>query len=456
MSGGIREQIREALQAGAASVSELHARHLNPTFIEALGLFGFRRHYVRAEGLSLWDDQGREVLDFLAGYGAISLGHNHPDVRGAIEEVLQACPPQFLLVAPPPLAAELARRLISLAPCGLDLCFFGSSGSEAVEGALKLARLATKRKRFVSAERSYHGTTLGALAVTGSERHRRPFEPLLQDASFVPFADTSAIEAELRRRDVAAVILEPMQGEGGMHPAPAGYLKEVSALCLRYGALLVLDEVQTGLGRCGRMFACEEEGVEPDVILLAKGLSGGLVPISALITRKSLWQRAYGTLERYDLHCSTFGGGALACAAALATLEVIRRDGLVEAAAQQGEYLLQQILAATAGHPLIKEVRGRGLLLGIELDAPAGKIGKDLAGQWLVVGLLERGMLVQVCADAAGVVRVQPPLTVTREAIDRFAAALKDTLAEHATGRWKSVTAAAARAVRTTTARAFG
>jgi putrescine aminotransferase len=454
MSGGIREQIREALEAGAASVSDLHARHLNPTFIEALGLFGFRRHYVRAEGLSLWDDQGKEVLDFLAGYGAISLGHNHPDVRGAIEEVLRACPPQFHLVAPQPLAAELARRLVSLAPGGLDLCFFGSSGSEAVEGALKLARLSTKRKRFVSAERSYHGTTLGALSVTGSDRHRKLFEPLLE-ASFVPFGDTAAIEQQLRRRDVACVILEPMQGEGGMYPAPAGYLKDVSALCRRYGALLVLDEVQTGLGRCGRMFACEEEGVEPDVILLAKGLSGGLAPISAIITRKSLWQRAYGTLERYDLHCSTFGGGAVACAAALATLEVIRRDGLVQASAQQGEYLRQQILAATAGHPLIKEVRGRGLLLGIDLDAPAGEIGKDLAGQWLVVGLLERGMLVQVCADATGVVRVQPPLTVTREAIDRFAKALKDTLAEHATGRWKSVTSAAVRAMRTTAARAF-
>ena len=184
---GIREQIRQALEADAASVCNLHAQHLNPTFIEALGLFGFRRHYVRAEGLSLWDDAGHEVLDFLAGYGAISLGHNHPDVRAAVEEVLQARPPQFLLVAAQPLAAELARRLAELAPGGLDLCFFASSGSEAVEGAMKLARLATHRARFVSALRSYHGTTLGALSVTGSERHRRPFGPLLSDVAFVPF-----------------------------------------------------------------------------------------------------------------------------------------------------------------------------------------------------------------------------------------------------------------------------
>ncbi len=456
MSGDIREQIRAALQAGAASVKSLHAQHLSPTFIEALGLFGFGRHYQRAEGLSLFDDQGREVLDFLGGYGAVSLGHNHPDVRAAIEEVLLSQPPQFLLFAPQPLAAELARRLVALAPAGLDLCFFASSGSEAVEGALKLARLATRRRRFVSALGSYHGTTMGALSVTGSERHRQPFEPLLEDASFVPFGDAAAVERELRKRDVAALILEPMQGEGGMRPPPAGYLAEVSRLCRRYGTLLVLDEVQTGLGRCGKMFASDEQGVEPDVILLAKGLSGGLVPISALITKKPLWQRAYGTLQRYDLHCSTFGGGALACAAALATLEVIHRDGLVEASARHGQYLRERIAAVTAGHPLVKEVRGQGLLLGIELDAPAGGVGKDLAGQWLVVGLLERGVLVQVCADATGVVRVQPPLTVTGEAIDRFAAALQATLAEHATGRWASVASAAARAVKTSTARAFG
>src|SRR5207244_3366057 len=177
--------------------------------------------------------------------------------------------------------------------------------------------------------------------------------------------------------------LERIGGSGRGNEARA------ARLCRRYGALLVLDEVQTGLGRCGRMFACEEEAVEPDVLLLAKGLSGGIAPISALITRRGLWERAYGTLDRYDLHCSTFGGGAVACAAAIATLEVIRRDGLVEAAARSGGYLREKIAAATAGHPLVREVRGRGLLWGIELDAPAGGMGQDLAGQWLVVGMLE-------------------------------------------------------------------
>lgn len=451
----IREQIRQALSRPASDTRQLHADHLNPTFIEALDLLGFGRDFVRAEGLSLWDQEGHEVLDFLAGYGAVSLGHNHPDVRAAIEEVLQARSPHFLLVSPQPLAAELAKRLSQIAPGDLDLCTFGSSGSEAVESALKLARAATRRSRFVSAERSYHGTTLGALSVTGSARHRAPFEPLLGGCGIVPFGDSDALERELKRRDVAAVVLEPMQGEGGMHPAPRGYLTEASRLCRRYGALLVLDEIQTGLGRCGHLFLCEEEKVEPDVLLLAKGLSGGLAPISAMITRRRLWERAYGTLQRYDLHCTTFGGGPVACAAGLATLEVIARDGLVQAASMAGEHLRERLRAATAGHPLVREVRGRGLLWGIELDAPAGGLGADLAGQWLVIGLLERGVLTQVCADATGVVRVQPPLTVTRDAIDRFAEALRATLADHAPGRWSTVAAAASRAVKTSLSRAF-
>jgi putrescine aminotransferase len=451
----IREQIRQALSRPASDTRQLHADHLNPTFIEALHLLGFGRDFVRAEGLSLWDQEGHEVLDFLAGYGAVSLGHNHPDVRAAIEEVLQARSPHFLLVSPQPLAAELAKRLAQIAPGDLDLCTFGSSGSEAVESALKLARAATRRSRFVSAERSYHGTTLGALSVTGSVRHRAPFEPLLGGCSIVPFGDSDALERELRRRDVAAVVLEPMQGEGGMHPAPRGYLAETSRLCRRYGALLVLDEIQTGLGRCGHLFLCEEEKVEPDLLLLAKGLSGGLAPISAMITRRRLWERAYGTLQRYDLHCTTFAGGPVACAAGLATLEVIARDGLVQAAAAAGEHLSERLRAVTAGHPLVREVRGRGLLWGIELDAPAGGLGADLAGQWLVVGLLERGVLTQVCADATGVVRVQPPLTVTRDAIERFAEALRATLADHAAGRWSTVAAAASRALKTSLSRAF-
>jgi putrescine aminotransferase len=435
----IAEQIRRAAVMDAAIARDLHAKHVNPTFVQALDLIGFGRHFARASGLTVTDSEGREYLDFLAGYGAIPLGHDHPEVRAALQEVLRSDVPRFMLVCPQPLASELSRRLAAMAPGGLDVCFLGSSGSEAVEGALKLARLATRRDRFVSAEGSYHGTTLGALSITGDDGHRALFEPLLAGCTRVPFGDIDSVERELRRRDVAAVVLEPLQGEGGVRPAPSGWLGAVAALCRRYGTLLVLDEVQTGLGRCGTMFACEAEGVEPDVLLLAKALSGGVAPISALLTRRKLWERAYGSLSRYDLHCSTFGGGALACAAALATLEILERDRLPQAAAAHGERLGAALRDACRGARIVKEVRGRGLFFGIELDAPLGATGKELAAQWLVVGLLERGILTQVCGCAPQVVRVQPPLTVTREALDRFCEALAAALREHASGRWSSV-----------------
>jgi acetylornithine/succinyldiaminopimelate/putrescine aminotransferase len=443
----IADDIRRLLATPVAEVREAHAAHINPTWLEALDLVGWGRDFVRADGLELTDADGRTYLDFLAGYGATSLGHNHPDVRAAIGEALGAGVPHFLLVSPQPLASALARKLGALAPGGLGLCTLAGSGSEAVEAALKLARLVTRRGRFVSAEGSYHGTTLGALSVTGSRKFRDAFAPLPAGAAFVPFGDADAIERELRRRDVAAVVLEPVQGEGGVRPAPAGYLAAVRRLCSKYGTLLVLDEAQTGLGRCGRMFACEEDGVAPDALVLAKGLSGGLAPVAAMLTRPELWKRAYGTLERYDLHCSTFAGGPIACAAALATLAVIERDGLAARAAELGARLGARLGEATAGHPLVRQVRGRGLLWGIELAVSEG-VTADLVGQWLVVGLIERGVLTQVCGAATNVVRAQPPLTVTEAAIDHFGEAVRSTLAEHATGKLRSLVGAAARAAR--------
>jgi putrescine aminotransferase len=442
----VREQIASTLSMPPTEVRRLHAEHINPVFMEAIDLFGFGRTFVRAEGLSLWDAEGREHTDFLSGYGALALGHNHPDVHAAVDEVLRTPTPHFLLVSPHPLAAELARRLTSLAPSGLDRCFLGSSGSEAVEGALKLARAATSRPRLLAADGSYHGTTLGALSVTGNRKHRTPFEPLLGGCQFVPFGDVDAVERELRRRDVAGLILEPVQGEGGVRVPPPGYLAEVAKLCRKYGTLLILDEVQTGLGRCGHLFACAADSVEPDVLLLAKGLSGGLAPISALLTRRALWDRAYGTFERQDLHCSTYSGGPVACAAALATLAVIERDALCVKANELGAYLGERLRAVTAGHRLIREVRGLGLFWGLELRTPFAGVPADLVGQWLVVGLLERGQLTQTCGDAPSVVRVQPPLTVTRTAIDGFVDALSRTLTEHATGVVSSMAGALGRA----------
>ncbi|MEO7096242.1 MAG: aspartate aminotransferase family protein [Polyangiales bacterium] len=439
------ELIQKALAMPPDEVRRLHASHVNPTYIEALGMLGYGRDFVRGEGCRLWDAKGTEYLDFVASYGTLLLGHNHPDVRAAIEEVLRAGVPGFLQVAPQPLLVAVAARLARLS--GQQMVYLASSGSEAVEGAMKLARAATSRPRFVAAERGYHGMTFGALSVSGHEKHRAPFEPLLPGCAIVPWGDPSAIEREVKKRDVAAVVLEPMQGEGGMRPPPPGYLAEVARVCRRYGTLLILDEIQTGLGRTGKMFGADHDGVVADVVCVAKGLSGGLVPISAYLTRKDIWQRAYGTLARYDVHSATFSGGAVACAAALATLEVLERDRLPAHAAEMGTYLGEQVRAAVGSHRLIREVRGRGLLWGIELKAPAGTAGA-LVAQWLVVGLMNRGIVTQVGTQAADVVRVEPPLIVDKPQIDRFARALSETLAEHSTGVLSSLAGAARELIR--------
>ena len=437
------ELIRKTLATPPDEVRRLYRDHVNPTLVEALGLLGYGRDFVRGEGIRLWDDQGRVYRDFLSGYGTLLLGHNHPEVKDAIDEVLRAGVPQFMQVSPQPLVGALAARLARLAPGGLDVAYFMSSGSEAVDGALKLARAATHRARFVSAQGAFHGITLGALSVTGHPRHRAPFEPLLPGCAQVPWGDADAVEKELRRRDVAAVILETMQGEGGFRPPPAGYLADVVRLCHRYGTLLILDEVQVGLGRTGRMFAYEREGVAPDVLVLAKGLSGGLVPVSAYLTRREVWQRAYGSLARYDLHASTFSGGALACAAALATLEILERDQLPARAEALGHRLGQRLRAAIGGHPMVRDIRGRGLIWGIELATVAGDLGALAVGQWVAVGLMERGIVSQVGTQAADVIRAEPPLTASEDDIDAFARALRETLAAHAPSVISATTSAA-------------
>jgi putrescine aminotransferase len=439
--------VRRALEAPGEEVLAGFAAHVNPTMVEALGLLGYGRAIVRGEGVRLWDREGREYRDFLAGYGTLLLGHNHPEVRDALLEVLRAGTPQFLQVAPQPLAAALAARLARLAPGGLEVAYFMSSGSEAVDGALKLARAATRRPRFVSAERGFHGITFGALSVTGHAKHREAFEPLLPGCAIVPWGDAGAVERELRKRDVAAVVLETMQGEGGFRPPPPGYLADVARLCHRYGTLLILDEIQVGLGRTGRLFAYEREGAAPDILVLAKGLSGGLVPVSAYLTRPEIWRRAYGSLARYDVHASTFSGGALACAAALATLEILERDRLAARADALGERLGQALRAAVGGHPMVREIRGRGLLWGVELAAPGGPLAALAVGQQVAVGLMERGFVSQVGTQAPAVIRAEPPLIVAEDDLVAFARALRAAVESRAPSVLAAVGAAAQRVV---------
>jgi LysW-gamma-L-lysine/LysW-L-ornithine aminotransferase len=361
--------------------------------------------FVRGKGASLWDADGNEYIDCNSGHGVANLGHAHPKVAAAIA----AQSAQLVTLIETfynDQRAALMEKIASLAP-GLDKVFFCNSGAEAVEAALKFARLSTGRTNVIAAMRGFHGRTMGALSATFNKKYKEAFEPLVPGFSHVPYNDVKALQAALNNQ-TAAVILEAVQGEGGVYPADPGYLQAARRICSEHGALLILDEVQTGLGRTGKLFAFQHAGITPDMVCVAKSLAGGL-PMGAVLFGSSVKNLAPG------MHGSTFGGNPLACAAALATLSVIEEEDLPGQAAAKGAYLMEELRFIES--PLIREVRGLGLMVGIELKQ---KIPPYLQA------LQERRIL----ALSAGLttIRLLPPLVITREQLDRVVAALREVL----------------------------
>jgi putrescine aminotransferase len=425
------------------TVAARYARYVNPSFIKLLGVLGYGRVFTRAKDVWVWDDRGRKYLDFLAGFGSVNLGHNHPELIARLGRVLEQDVLAFSHVGPAPLAAALGEALASRLPEPLEVSIFSNGGGDAVEQALKLARAASRRPRFVACESGFHGTSLAALSLSSVTRMRAPFEPLLPGCDLVPFGDLDRLEHALKKEKAAAFLVEPIQGEGGVILPPPGYLAAAAALCTKTGTLLIVDEVQTGLGRTGRRFAFEAEGIVPDLLCLAKGLSGGLVPVAATVTSKKLFERGYGTVDRFDLGGSTFAGNALSCAAGLATLDILDAERLPDNAAARGEALLAGVRRTLAGHPLVKEVRGRGLLIGIELGPTAsGLVGRLTAGlvstvservfgHFAALKLLERGVVCQPASHAWNVLKLEPPLTVTDEHIALAVDALGKVMGEY-------------------------
>lgn len=441
MQDPIVDEIERMLQERQAEARELHHRHVNPGAVEELYRAGYGRSFVRAEGLELEDAGGRRYLDFLSGYGVLNLGHNHPTVRAALEAVLARKVPGFLQVDLGLLEGLAAQRLVAALGGELDKVFFCQSGTEAVEAGLKLARAATGRVRFVACEGAFHGLTLGALSLNGNADRIRPFGPLLRDVSRVPFGDLGPLERALRARDVAAFVVEPILGEGGAITPPAGYLRAAAELCHRHGALFVVDEVQTGIGRTGHLLAIEHEGVRPDAVALAKALGGGLMPVGALVARGDVFMRAYGTAKTCRLHSNTFGGNPLAMAAVISTLAVLDRDRLIENAAEQGAYLKAGLDRLQKRHRAVRAVHGRGLMLGLELAelapgllgiGPLKRLGQAtswIMAQYVAHALIEdHAIVTQAALNREGVLKVMPPLSVTRAAVDRFTAALDTVL----------------------------
>jgi putrescine aminotransferase len=387
--------------------------YLNPPLARVMKLSGSPVE-VSAQGSTITDHTGKTYLDFAGGYGVFTLGHRHPRVVAAVKEQLDRMALSGRTMFNP-LMGRLAKRLAELAPGDLTISFFANSGTEAVEGALKLARAATRRAVVVTTEGSYHGKTLGALSVSGRDAFRDPFTPLLADVRRVPFGDAAALRAAVDE-SVAAVIVEPVQGEGGVNVPPPGYLRDVRAICDDTGAVMIADEVQTGLGRCGALFACDRESVVPDVMTLAKGLSGGVMPIGAFIARPAVWNAAYAKAPL--LHTSTFGGNELACAAALAALEVLVDDDLAANARVRGAQLVAGARATMLRYPdVVADVRGAGLLVGVELR-------REGYGGTIIPELLKRGVTAAWTLNQQRVIRLEPPLIVTEaevaQAVEAF------------------------------------
>ncbi len=416
----------------------LHSEFMNPQMARVLRTLGFDRFYVRGEGCYLYDDLGHRYLDLLSGFGVYALGRSHPGVKAALHQALDLDLPNMVQIDCALLPGLLAETLVARAHEGIRRVFFCNSGTEAIEGAIKFARYATGRPRILYASHAFHGLSTGALALNGGPEFRRGFGPLLP-SSEVPFGDPDALAAELRRGDVAAFVVEPIQGKG-VNLAPAEYWQAVQELCRRYRTLFVADEVQTGLGRTGRFFCHEHWGLQPDIVTISKALSGGYIPVGAILATDKVFMSVFNSMDRAMVHSSTFGRNQLAMVAGLATLDALDSEGLVERAAATGRSFLTKLAPLTERHEVLREVRGLGLMIGIELAPPQTprlrrrwqaleRIRPALFSQAVVVPLFHRHrILTQVAADGANVIKLLPPLVAGEEEVDAFVEALDDVL----------------------------
>ncbi len=435
-------ELKEIIAARLGENYDLHERHLNRTLVAAQRVIGFDRVYARAEGAYLYDMDNRDYLDFLSGYSVFNIGRNHPAVKKAIADVLEMDLPNMVQMDCSLLSGLLAEAVTKRTPPHLDAVFFCNSGTEAIEGALKFARAATGRKRVLSLESAFHGLSLGSLSLMGCASFTEGFGPLMDEwDTRIALDDIAALERELLKGDVAAFVFEPVQGKGCKSPKTDFYIK-AQALCRKHGTLFIADEIQTGLGRTGKMFGFQHWDLEPDIITLAKSLSGGYVPCGAIVARREIYQKTFSRMDRCVVHSTTFGRNNLAMACGLAALDVIDNEKLVENSARMGELLMQRIDALRAKHSFIKEVRGKGLIIAIEFQEPSElklklgwkllhKVDKVLFAQMVVTQMLSKHrILTQVAGHAMDVVKILPPLIIGEREVDRFVTAFDEVLTD--------------------------
>src|SRR4051794_787910 len=434
--------LKETVAARLGENYELHERHLNRTLVAAQRVIGFDKVYARAEGAYLYDMDNAAYLDFLSGYSVFNIGRNHPAIRKAIRDVLDLDLPNMVQMDCSLLSGLLAEAITKRTPAHLDAVFFCNSGTEAMEGAVKFARAATQRKRVISLEGAFHGLSLGSLSLMGCESFTEGFGPLMEGfETRVAFDDIEGLERELAKRDVAAFVIEPVQGKGCKSPNTDFY-QRAQELCRRHGTMFLCDEIQTGLGRTGKMFGFEHWNLEPDIITLAKSLSGGYVPCGAIVTRREIYQKTFSRMDRCVVHSTTFGRNNLAMACGLAALEIIDSENLVANAEKMGALLREKIEALRTRHSFIKEVRGKGLMIGIEFHEPSElklkmgwkllhKVDRVLFAQMVVTQMLSKHrILTQVAGHAMDVVKILPPLIIGEREVTMFVEALDQVLTE--------------------------
>ncbi len=420
---------------------QLLSEYINPQMAKVLKTIGFDPAYVLGRGAHLWDAKGNDYLDMVGGFGVFAIGRSHPKLKTAIKQYLDMDSPNLVKMGTQLLAGLLAETLVEeFAPAGLDTVFFCNSGAEAVEGAIKFAHAYTGRKRFVHCANGYHGLTLGALALNGCREFREDYSEILNAGTEIAFGDGDRLESEIARGDVAAFVVEPVEGHGVFIP-PGDFLPRAREVCTRYGTLLIADEVQTGFGRTGKLFACEHWDVVPDVMTLSKSLSGGYCPIGAILYPRKVYEKVFRSLDRCMVHSSTFSQNDLSALCGLKTLEIIREEHIVENSALVGKYLIQELNRLAAKYELIHEVRGLGLMIAIEFDkprSPALKVGwkmihginHDLFCQSILMPLImDHHIIAQVSGHGKDIIKLIPPLVFSRADADRFISAFDQVLA---------------------------
>ena len=424
----------------APDVTESYGHHVNPAWARLVNILGMNLRYTRCSGVELETTDGRTILDYLSGYCVHNTGHNHPYIVQELVRELQSNGPSMLQSNIVESAAELAEALCKRAGGKVTKAFFCSSGSEGIEAAIKFSRAFTGRTEMVYAKGAFHGLTCGALSLMGDEFWREGFGPMLSGTTAVPFGDLQCLEEALAKRKVAAVVLEPIQGEAGIIVPAAGYLKGVEDLCRRYGSIFVLDEVQTGIGRTGKFLAAHHYDVQPDMIVLAKALSGGLVPCAAVLMTDEICKSVYHSLRRAFIHTSTFSESNLAMRAGLSTLQVLDDEGLPDRAERRGALLRQRLREALAPFEMIKEIRGEGLFCGIVFQPPRTlamrvsfeafkAIHPGMFGQLVVMRLFnDKNILTQICGNNFMVLKAAPPLVVSEQQIEAFVEGITDVV----------------------------